>query len=434
MGIAYSARGGLDLGGNARTDFGDVRFTASDGITELDYWLQEDYVAGEYATFWVEVTYNLTESGTTIYCYYGYPGGSTTSNGWDTFPVFDDFNDEALNLTIWNAHKSGSGNALVDELASGQLELGGEPGVTSSGAISTNQSFTYDFELRLVHEIDEEHYSTSSIGNGSVQDTDGGVADWWQTVMGDGYSYFWQSPVSGETEADPHDVAIMESPDGGPWTSLNTLDAGSLTTLNENHTLVMQYFSDGTLRWFHDDTFWLEAQDVTYLSVPKVALITQGEHGPTGGGGSKLVDWAFIRKLVEAGNFLETTEPTIGVGDGPEVDTDDSYIATDENGTVIETWNGDNFTDIDDLKDWIDDYFDPLGGDPLDPDPGTQGWDTEGPFTRFKTRLYILVIGLGCVFIPLWAMAYKKFDSVGYTWCFLVMVLGVGLLWSITGI
>jgi len=121
----------------------------------------------------------------------------------------------------------------------------------------------------------------------------------------------------------------------------------------------------------------------------------------------------------------------------PIEDGEDTFIVTDENGTIVDTWtdNGNgNFTDIDDLKDWIDDNLDPEGGDPLDPTPGTQGFPDEGPFTRFKMRLYILFIGLGCIFMPLWAMAYKKFDTVGYTWCFLIMVLGVGLLWSITGI
>lgn len=111
------------------------------------------------------------------------------------------------------------------------------------------------------------------------------------------------------------------------------------------------------------------------------------------------------------------------------------FYLVDENGTVIDTWTqgGENFTDIDDLKDFVDDYVDPEGGDPLDPDPGT-GWEEEGPFTRFRMRLYILIIGLGCVFTPLWAMAYKKFDAVGYAWCFIIMVLGVGLLWGLTGI
>jgi len=117
----------------------------------------------------------------------------------------------------------------------------------------------------------------------------------------------------------------------------------------------------------------------------------------------------------------------------PPVETTEFWLV-DPNGTVIPTWNGENFTDIDDLKDWTDDYLDPGGGDPLDPDPGTQGWETEGPFTRFKMRLYILFIGLACVFTPLWAMAYRKFDSVGYAGIAIIMLMGVGLLWSITGI
>jgi len=118
------------------------------------------------------------------------------------------------------------------------------------------------------------------------------------------------------------------------------------------------------------------------------------------------------------------------------LDPDEEYYLTDENGTVIDTWTqeGENFTDIDDLKDFVDDEIDPEGGDPLDPTPGTQGWTEEGPFTRFKMRLYFLIIGLGCIFGPLWAMAYKKMDSVGYAWCALIMILGTGLLWSITGI
>jgi len=39
---------------HCRTDFGDIRFTKSDGITELDYWMEE-VVDGDYAVFWVKV-------------------------------------------------------------------------------------------------------------------------------------------------------------------------------------------------------------------------------------------------------------------------------------------------------------------------------------------------------------------------------------------
>jgi len=82
------------LHGKARTDFGDIRFTDSDALTELTYWMEEK-VDGEYAIFWVKVP-SIPESpnAVTIYVYYGKSDASTTSNGEQTFPLwFDDFDD-----------------------------------------------------------------------------------------------------------------------------------------------------------------------------------------------------------------------------------------------------------------------------------------------------------------------------------------------------
>jgi len=42
------------LNGKCRNDFGDIRFTDSDGVTELSYWMEEK-VDGDYAIFWVKV-------------------------------------------------------------------------------------------------------------------------------------------------------------------------------------------------------------------------------------------------------------------------------------------------------------------------------------------------------------------------------------------
>jgi hypothetical protein len=77
------------LSEKCKTDFGDIRFTAADGITELDYWLEE-YTVSKYATFWVEVAADLG-SAQTIYVYYGNAVATTTSSGANTFPIFDDF-------------------------------------------------------------------------------------------------------------------------------------------------------------------------------------------------------------------------------------------------------------------------------------------------------------------------------------------------------
>lgn len=68
----------IDVLSKIRSDGGDLRFTEDDGITELDYWLEEfDY--GGYAIVGVKVP-TIPVAGTTIYVYYGKPDETTTSN------------------------------------------------------------------------------------------------------------------------------------------------------------------------------------------------------------------------------------------------------------------------------------------------------------------------------------------------------------------
>jgi hypothetical protein len=86
------------LNGKCRTDFGDIRFTKADGVTLLNYWM-ESYVASNYAVFWVKVADDLSTNPVTIYIYYGNPSATTTSNGDDTFILFDHLTD----ITGWSA-------------------------------------------------------------------------------------------------------------------------------------------------------------------------------------------------------------------------------------------------------------------------------------------------------------------------------------------
>ena len=78
------------IGTNCRTDFGDIRFTDNDGITTLDYWMQDSN--STTAQFWVEILDSL-DSDVQFYLYYGNPSAETTSDGSDTFIAFDDFED-----------------------------------------------------------------------------------------------------------------------------------------------------------------------------------------------------------------------------------------------------------------------------------------------------------------------------------------------------
>jgi len=85
------------IGINHLDDFGDIRFTALNGITELSYFYETPELANpSYADFWVRITDDLS-SGNTVYfyLYYDWSGASrvhTTSSGAATFDFFDDFN------------------------------------------------------------------------------------------------------------------------------------------------------------------------------------------------------------------------------------------------------------------------------------------------------------------------------------------------------
>jgi hypothetical protein len=90
-GSGTDSPGVVYLGGNVRDDFGDIRFTKSDGVTLLDYWI-ESYTSGVSAVVWVEVdSIPASPNTASIYLYYGNPSATSASNGAATFALFDDF-------------------------------------------------------------------------------------------------------------------------------------------------------------------------------------------------------------------------------------------------------------------------------------------------------------------------------------------------------
>jgi hypothetical protein len=109
------------VGSKCKTDFSDIRFTASDGITLLSYWLAS--VSGSLATFWVKVADDLNFD-QVIYIYYGNSGASSLSNGFTTFMFFDDFNDGAVDTSKWNVQltHTGTGSQSYDE-TNGKLHI-----------------------------------------------------------------------------------------------------------------------------------------------------------------------------------------------------------------------------------------------------------------------------------------------------------------------
>ena len=92
----------VDCGGLCKTDFSDLRFTASDGTTLLDYWIES--VSGttpnQLATVWIEFN-SIGTGATTFYMYYGNAGASAVSDGDTTFPFFEHFLADPPDAADW---------------------------------------------------------------------------------------------------------------------------------------------------------------------------------------------------------------------------------------------------------------------------------------------------------------------------------------------
>jgi YD repeat-containing protein len=94
----------VDCNGHIQANFNDLRFTTSDGVTLLDYWIESitGTTPNRLATVWVEFD-SIGTSETTFYMYYGKSGATAYSNGDNTFTFFDDFPGSSLDTTTkWN--------------------------------------------------------------------------------------------------------------------------------------------------------------------------------------------------------------------------------------------------------------------------------------------------------------------------------------------
>ena len=80
-----------------KSDFADIRFTDSDGGTEL-YHFRDKYRASTSALFVVKIPV-IPVAGKTIYLYFGNASASSASDGANTFPFFDDFSGD---LSKWD--------------------------------------------------------------------------------------------------------------------------------------------------------------------------------------------------------------------------------------------------------------------------------------------------------------------------------------------
>ncbi len=153
------------LNQNARIDFGDVRFVDDDGVTELDYWMQEK-ANGRYAIFWVEVRDSLSLQSRIIYIYYGNMEATTTSSITDTFIVAMDTERTAVGETPvgWRGRSTGTSSATVQrdqsKYGTSSLKLVGA-GSDQYGNIETDDfvlpdAFAVEFAVRASNHAEHD--------------------------------------------------------------------------------------------------------------------------------------------------------------------------------------------------------------------------------------------------------------------------------------
>lgn len=146
------------LNHNSRIDFGDVRFMDDNGVTELDYWIQEK-VNGYYAIFWVEVRDDLSYQSQVIYIYYGNNDATTTSSITDTFIIAMDTEGTAIGDTPpgWTDGSTRTSSATVqsDQSKYGTSSLKlvhagwDQYGIIYKNGFSLPNTFAIEFAVRV---------------------------------------------------------------------------------------------------------------------------------------------------------------------------------------------------------------------------------------------------------------------------------------------
>src|SRR5579863_836024 len=84
----------------AQPNGADIRFTASDGVTALPFWIESWNPTTSSASLWVKVP-SIPAAGATLYMYYGNSAAVSASSGSSTFDFFDDFSLGSIDTTKW---------------------------------------------------------------------------------------------------------------------------------------------------------------------------------------------------------------------------------------------------------------------------------------------------------------------------------------------
>jgi len=146
--------------GHTYNNGADVRFTTSDGLTSIPFYI-ESWTPSTSASIWVRVP-SVSAGTTTIYMYYGNSSATSASNGSATFKFFDDFGQSTLDLTKWNKVGSPTVSIVQDNGNNVLSSIGGQFHFVYIASI--DQSFTnFICELKVKMTYDVNNACTPEI-------------------------------------------------------------------------------------------------------------------------------------------------------------------------------------------------------------------------------------------------------------------------------
>ena len=141
-----------------QTDFDDLRFTASDGVTPLNHFT-ESYTPSGSATVWVEIPTLATSTDTEIYMYYG-NGTESDGSASGTFDFIDTFEDGAISEYSGDTSLFTTDGTFSYEREYGLDATGNEDEKATDGIYRTDVTVSQGQTLRYLQYIDTAAGST----------------------------------------------------------------------------------------------------------------------------------------------------------------------------------------------------------------------------------------------------------------------------------
>jgi uncharacterized repeat protein (TIGR01451 family) len=276
---------------HARSDGWDIRFTHSDGETELNYWIESWDYSHQLAYVWVKIP-GLANGDTTIYLYYNNPIASSQSNGPGTFDSFDDNWSQFLNMRFNQVDEQSPEDPKDVESPFTWTEISGSPSVSNNhlildgaGIKSTTSSYLYQ-----------------AVG--------------YRAIFGSGAGHEWVGFIDG---ASGKQTRIGDNPDKNNIFLMNFVDAsnnipiprvGAKDWHNEFHVYEIRWWDDlSTQPSVHKSMGDIDhgASSVSASSqVPGTSLpVTLFSETA---GATLTVDWIYVRQY-------RNPEPTVILGD-----------------------------------------------------------------------------------------------------------------------